>query len=112
MTEKATEKLLNANDRVSLARGEAAALLRLDAESLDRLEEETQAALLRIRARRDAVRAEEKVCAICMDRPKNTALVPCGHQLCSECQPQLQVSGGRQRCHMCQQPVERHVRLY
>ena len=112
LTERATEKLLGANERVSLARGEAAALQKLDAEALDALEEETQAALHRIRARRDAVRAEEKVCAICMDRPKNTALVPCGHQLCSVCQPQLQESGGKQRCHMCQQPVERHVRLY
>ena len=54
----------------------------------------------------------DAACVICMDRPKNTALVPCGHQLCSVCQPQLQVSGGQQRCHMCQQPVERHVRLY
>ena len=94
-------------------RGEASALRDADAASLEDLEALLLASLGRVRSRARAVREEERrahdeerLCAICMDNPKDTVLVPCGHQLCAACRPRLQ------RCHLCQQPIERHVRLY
>ena len=41
-----------------------------------------------------------------MSRPKDTAFVPCGHQVCAECQPQLSA------CHVCRQPVAQSLKLY
>jgi hypothetical protein len=44
-------------------------------------------------------------CAICLDRPKDTAL-GCGHQACSQCAQDLQ------DCHICQQSITLRIRLY
>lgn len=32
-----------------------------------------------------AEREESELCAVCLDHPRDMALVPCGHQLCSSC---------------------------
>uniref|UniRef100_A0A7S3K3L9 RING-type domain-containing protein n=1 Tax=Aureoumbra lagunensis TaxID=44058 RepID=A0A7S3K3L9_9STRA len=47
---------------------------------------------------------ESTLCAVCLDKPKSTALVPCGHRLCLLC-----ASKFHQQLHSC--PVcRRHVR--
>lgn len=97
--------------QLARSRCEAAALRSLDVAALDRLEDELQEGLKRIRDLR-RTREEERYCSICMERPKDTVLIPCGHMLCSTCQPQLTTSEGRQKCHECRQFVERHVRTY
>ena len=51
-------------------------------------------------------RAEEKQCAVCMDKEKDVALDPCGHRVCAECAPSLN------ECPMCKQNIDRRMRLY
>lgn len=48
-------------------------------------------------------------CAICMDRPKERVLVPCGHTICSICAEQQEV---RVRCPFCKTDVSRFCALY
>lgn len=44
-------------------------------------------------------------CAVCMDNPKNTAIVPCGHQFCAQCAQRLH------RCPMCRGRIQHRLRL-
>ena len=102
--EQAKEQRAQAEKQLARMRGDAAELGDMDASALEQLEVEVQATLVRVQERRK----EERMCGICMERPKNVALVPCGHMLCSVCQPTLH----QQRCHICQQAIERHLRTY
>lgn len=49
--------------------------------------------------------SEERLCAVCLDKEKNTAF-ECGHQACRRCSKQLT------SCHICRMPITLRVRLY
>jgi len=112
---QAVEELSRSEHLLAQWRGEQSALESLDAAALDELERSVQGGLQRIHQRRVDVLERERCCPICMVAPKDVVLVPCGHMLCGACQPRLQMtseSPPRQRCPVCQQAVERHVRTY
>merc|ERR1719184_105395 len=46
----------------------------------------------------------EAKCSICLDRPKNTVLFPCGHLFCFTCSEKLN------KCSKCQKPIERRLK--
>ena len=100
----------------------------LEAEALssaraDRLERELEEARSEAaRHARQAARAEAalerarrndddaRLCAVCLDAPKDAALVPCGHRTCRGCAKAL-----RRRklpCPSCRQPIEGTIKVY
>ena len=101
--------------------GDAAlkAALACDVEALSRQTPEVLAALqASLTSARDAVsdallaaRVAERLqladsCAICMERPLDTALLQCGHRVCAVCAVRLSL------CHVCRAPVTARVRVY
>ena len=65
-----------------------------------------EAALARARINED----DARLCAICLDAPKDAALVPCGHRTCRGCAKAL-----RRRklpCPSCRQPIEGTIKVY
>ena len=65
-----------------------------------------EAALARARINED----DARLCAVCLDAPKDAALVPCGHRTCRGCAKAL-----RRRklpCPSCRQPIEGTIKLY
>ncbi len=60
------------------------------------------------RARRDD--DDARLCAVCLDAPKDAALVPCGHRTCRSCAKAL-----RRRklpCPSCRQPIDGTIKVY
>jgi|TARA_B100000513_G_scaffold194885_1_gene124450 hypothetical protein len=63
------------------------------------------------RERREEV--ESKACVICLERPKEVALLPCAHLcLCSECTTQMQSRGELYHCPCCRAEVDEVRRIY
>jgi Zinc finger, C3HC4 type (RING finger) len=54
--------------------------------------------------------SDDYTCCICMENPVDTAIVPCGHTLCSMCI--ARTSLGMRACHRCKAPVETCMRLF
>jgi hypothetical protein len=95
------------------------AALACDVEVLSRQSPDVLAALqASLTSARDAVsdallaaRVAERLqladsCAICMERPLDTALLQCGHRVCGTCAARLSL------CHVCRAPVTARVRVY
>ena len=51
-------------------------------------------------------RLRDKECPVCMEKPKNTTLVPCGHRVCDSCATQVR------DCPFCKQAFTQTVRNY
>ncbi|KAF3817486.1 hypothetical protein GH733_012777 [Mirounga leonina] len=49
---------------------------------------------------------EERTCKVCLDRAVGTVFVPCGHLVCAECAPALQL------CPICRAPIRSRVRTF
>ncbi|PNJ05750.1 baculoviral IAP repeat-containing protein 7 isoform X2 [Pongo pygmaeus] len=49
---------------------------------------------------------EERRCKVCLDRAVSIVFVPCGHLVCAECAPSLQL------CPICRAPVRSRVRTF
>ena len=65
-----------------------------------------EAALARARINED----DARLCAVCLDAPKDAALVPCGHRTCRGCAKTL-----RRRklpCPSCRQPIDGTIKVY
>ena len=65
-----------------------------------------EAALARARINED----DARLCAVCLDAPKDAALVPCGHRTCRGCAKAL-----RRRklpCPSCRQPIDGTIKVY
>ena len=65
-----------------------------------------EAALARARINED----DARLCAVCLDAPKDAALVPCGHRTCRSCAKAL-----RRRklpCPSCRQPIDGTIKVY
>lgn len=107
--------------RLEAAGGDTAlkAALACDVEALSRQSPDVLAALqASLTSARDAVsdallaaRVAERLqladsCAICMERPLDTALLSCGHRVCGVCALRLTL------CHVCRAPVTARVRVY
>ena len=51
-------------------------------------------------------------CAVCMDKPKDTVLLDCGHRAtCHDCALSLQNSG-KPLCPICRSPIKKTIRVY
>ena len=87
-------------------RGEPAALRLMPPAELMQLIEETRLALSRMDAVLCSKQADALICAICYDAPKDTVLVPCGHQTCAACAVRLAT------CAVCRQDVAQTVRTF
>ena len=80
-------------------------LKKMDLESLHDLETNMIGSLQNVRKVIAKKIEKEHECMICMDRSKDTVLVPCGHCLCSICVLRVE------RCPMCRAQIERTVKL-
>ncbi|XP_007520441.2 baculoviral IAP repeat-containing protein 7 [Erinaceus europaeus] len=49
---------------------------------------------------------EERTCKVCLDRTASVVFVPCGHLVCAECAPALQL------CPICRAPIHSYVRTF
>ncbi|KAM8776350.1 LOW QUALITY PROTEIN: baculoviral IAP repeat-containing protein 7 [Rhynchonycteris naso] len=49
---------------------------------------------------------EEQTCKVCLDRAVSIVFVPCGHLVCAECAPKLQL------CPICRAPIHSCVRTF
>lgn len=49
---------------------------------------------------------EERTCKVCLDRAVSIVFVPCGHLVCAECAPNLQL------CPICRAPIRSCVRTF
>ena len=81
------------------------ALRRIDLETLHEFETNMISSLKNVQKVIKEKIERDKECTICRNRPKDTALIPCGHRLCSNC-------GWRMtRCPMCRVAIERTLKL-
>jgi uncharacterized coiled-coil protein SlyX len=56
--------------------------------------------------------AEETMCVVCFDAPKDHIIVPCGHQcVCAGCAEQL-TKTRTPSCPVCRGPIERTMRVF
>lgn len=63
-------------------------------------------------ARRNDEKEDESLCVICMDNPKNSTFVPCGHVCCCEgCGKQI-MGQASPRCPICRGVPTSQVKLY
>jgi hypothetical protein len=118
--------------RAAAEEAEAAAAVKAAAEAAEaaeRLQMEAQLAALTLRMQTDALLmqqvqaqlgssvvppaapnpdAEETLCVVCMDAPKNRVVLPCMHMcVCEACAQLL-----RNRCPVCRGPIERIAQLF
>ena len=56
--------------------------------------------------RPSAIDAPATECCICMDKPPDTALIPCGHFVCDDCVKNLRT------CPICRKDVQSSIRTY
>ena len=105
-------RLLDATDAEALSSARADRLERELAEARRQAEQHArQAARAEAaleRARRDD--DDARLCAVCLDAPKDAALVPCGHRTCRGCAKAL-----RRRklpCPSCRQPIDGTIKVY
>jgi len=57
-----------------------------------------------------SVRKPRETCNVCYSRPRQFAVLPCGHAgLCESCSARAQSRG---RCFSCRGPIEQVVRIY
>eukprot|EP00245_Coleochaete_scutata_P000309 TRINITY_DN10378_c0_g2_i1.p3 TRINITY_DN10378_c0_g2~~TRINITY_DN10378_c0_g2_i1.p3 ORF type:complete len:102 (+),score=9.72 TRINITY_DN10378_c0_g2_i1:41-307(+) len=45
----------------------------------------------------------DEYCCLCMDNPKNAALIPCGHRMCKACAQSMQHL--RRSCPLCNRDI-------
>ena len=105
-------RLLDATEAEALSSARADRLereleeARRQAEQHARQAARAEAALARARINED----DARLCAVCLDAPKDAALVPCGHRTCRGCAKAL-----RRRklpCPSCRQPIEGTIKVY
>ena len=80
-------------------------LKKMDLESLHDLESNMISSLQSVRKVIAKKNENEFECRVCMDRKKDTVIVPCGHCLCSNCVLRVE------KCPMCRSRIERFIKL-
>jgi hypothetical protein len=56
--------------------------------------------------------AEETMCVVCFDAPKDHLIVPCGHQcVCARCAEQL-TNTRTPTCPVCRGPIRETVKVF
>jgi hypothetical protein len=56
--------------------------------------------------------AEETMCVVCFDAPKEYAIVPCGHQcVCARCAEQL-TKTRTPTCPVCREPIQQTMKVF
>jgi hypothetical protein len=121
--------------RAAAEEAEAAAAVKAAAAAeavAERLQLEEAAAALAVRMQNDALRlqemhaqlgvppavpaphpdAEETMCVVCMDAPKEYAIVPCGHQcVCEACAERL-TKTRTPKCPVCREPIQQTMKVF
>ncbi len=86
--------------------------------ALQKEKQTLEAALLRQRVDAESallkrVSENPNECCICMDRPTNATVVPCGHAFfCVVCLTEAQTNHRQRGCPFCRGPIEKVLRLY
>ena len=91
--------------RRSGSKQSVSALRRIDLESLHEFETNMISSLQNVQMVIKEKNDRERECTICRDRPKDTALIPCGHCLCSNCESRMT------KCPMCRVNIQRTLKL-
>jgi hypothetical protein len=121
--------------KVAAEEAAAAAVVKAAAEAeaaVERLQAEEEVAAITLRMQSDALRlqeaqqrlgntvaaptsqpdAEETMCVVCFDAPKEYAIVPCGHQcVCEECAEQL-TKTRTPMCPVCRGPIRETMKVF
>ena len=117
--------------RVAAEEAAAAAAVKATAEAaaaVERLRLEEQAAAITLRMQSDAQQlqqvhaqmgssvvppdAEETMCVVCFDAPKDHIIVPCGHQcVCARCAEQL-TKTRTPMCPVCRGPIQQTMKVF
>jgi hypothetical protein len=117
--------------RVAAEEAEAAAAVKVAAEAAaaaERLQSEEEVAALTLRLQEAQQRlgnsvaqpaaptshpdAEETMCVVCFDAPKDHLIVPCGHQcVCARCAEQL-TKTRTPMCPVCRGPIQQTVKVF
>jgi hypothetical protein len=56
--------------------------------------------------------AEETMCVVCFDAPKEYAIVPCGHQCVCEACAELMTKARTPMCPVCRGPIRETMRVF
>jgi hypothetical protein len=117
--------------RVAAEEAAAAAAVKATAEAaaaVERLRLEEQAVAITLRMQSDALQlqqvhaqmgssvvppaAEETMCVLCLDAPKDHIITPCGHQcVCSACAEKLK-RVKRPACPICREPINATFKVF
>ena len=117
--------------RVAAEEAAAAAAVKATAEAaaaVERLRLEEQAVAITLRMQSDALQlqqvhaqmgssvvppaAEETMCVLCLDAPKDHIIVPCGHQcVCEACADQL-TKTRTPTCPVCREPIRETMKVF
>jgi hypothetical protein len=109
--EEATAEAAEAAERLQMEERTAALALRVQG---DMLELQQMRAQLGVPPAAPAPHpdAEETMCVVCFDAPKDHLIVPCGHQcVCAGCAEQL-TKTRTPTCPVCREPIQQTVKVF
>jgi E3 ubiquitin-protein ligase MUL1 len=60
-----------------------------------------------------APQAEEEMCVLCLDAPKDHIITPCGHQcVCGACAEKLKRVKRNPACPICREPINATFKVF
>ena len=65
----------------------------------------------RARLRLELEQQENRLCGVCMDQQRSTAMVPCGHTFCGDCAAR-QMAQAQRLCPECRAPIQLTTRVF
>ena len=108
---KAAAEAAAAAERLQAEEEVAAITLRMQSDAL-RLQEAQQRLGNTVAAPTSQPDAEETMCVVCFDAPREYAIVPCGHQcVCARCAEQL-TKTRTPMCPVCRGPIRETMKVF
>lgn len=72
--------------------------------------EQLKASMAELCMEDDELVADDHLCVVCLERPRDEVLVPCGHMvLCQDCCADIMASTNE--CPMCRETIEDHCTI-
>jgi hypothetical protein len=114
---KAVEAVAEAAERLQMEEDLAALTLRMQSDALrvqsDRLRVQQIQARLGVPPAATAPQAEEEMCVLCLDAPKDHIITPCGHQcVCGACAEKLKAVKRNPACPICREPINATFKVF
>lgn len=112
--EELETQLLEAKSRVAILEGQTEALRALSLEQIEQLSIEMHGTISKVqqmlatkREEEDSRRKRAAECVVCMEKPRDTAFIPCGHAICcSACATSLR------NCPSCRGQITGRLRVF